>query len=217
MAMNISNAEKQARFRKKEELKRFADQVFREGQMALVNLRTTPQEILRFLNEAIDLPAGWTEEDYKLAVRKLEQFRMDLFSTPDQIAVDIHESRNSQADFMTAPDPGRFIAETKAGIDNAHALAAHIISALKLSSCTDAEQAAALMEAVRLVARTLANRPKVPSSNATTMCLAALGPHYERPDWFAANMAKALARQLGEDLAGDVAERLSSFDHEAFP
>lgn len=209
--MNISNAEKQARFRKKEELKRFADQIYRDGQMVLAKGgRNAPEQVLAFLTDAVDLPSGWTDEDYKLAVRKLEQFRLDLFSTRDQIGTDVFDGRNAVARFGKEGSVYDLRVEVQAATKQAYALADHILSAIRLSSCTEVEQAAALMDAARMVGRNLANMADVPRSNATTMCLATLWSHFDRPAWFAEEFASALSRQLDSTVLHAVAQRLSS-------
>jgi hypothetical protein len=214
MKMNISNAEKQARFRKKEELKKFAERVFRESSVTM-HSRYSPQEILQILTKATDLPAAWTDEDYALAVRSIQQFRLDLFSTPDQIAVDVFDARDVLAKFSSNANTGNLGAEWKEASKNAHALSSHLLSACDLSACTDAEEAAALMEVVRVIGRKLANNQKVPRSQATAMCLLALGQHYERPDWFAEKLAEILHQNLGQELGNDVAHRLTELG--AFP
>lgn len=206
--MTISNAEKQSRFRKKEELKKRAEYIFREGQLAFQNPRATPQAIRQFLDEAINLPANWTDDDYNFACHKIEQYRLDLHSTPDPIANDVKDAKSSQEDFLTAPDPRKYLEDQKAAIRNTHALADHIMSALKLSSCSPGEQAAAIMEAVRMIGRSLANSRSIPQSSATTMCLASLEPHYARPEWFVDKLADTLRWRMSEELAHDFGQRL---------
>lgn len=214
--MNITNAEKQARFRKKEELRRAADQILREAQMTLIGQgRNSPEQVAAFLNDAADLPSGWTETDYKLAVRKLEQFRLDLFSSRDQIGNDVFDGRSAETRFGNEGGTGSLTAEVNAAKEEAYALADHILSALRLSHCSEVEQAAALMEAARMVGRNLANMAKVPKSNATTMCLATLGAHYERPDWFAEEFTTALRHQLDPSVLRDLARQLSNAAQEA--
>lgn len=213
--MNITNAEKQARFRKKDELKRFADQIFRDGQMVLARGgRNAPDQVLAFLADAVDLPSGWTDDDYRLAVRKLEQFRLDLFSTRDQIGVDVFEGRNVEARFGKEAAGGNLRTEVHEATSKAYELADHVLSAIRLSSCTEVEQAAALMEAARMVGRNLANMAQVPKSNATTMCLATLWSHYERPPWFAEEFAAVLTQQLDSSVRHTLVQRLSGNDTE---
>ena len=211
--MSITNAEKQARFRKKEELKRFADQILRDGQLAIARGgRNAPEQVLAFISDAVELRPGWTDQDYRLAVRKLEQFRLDLFSTHDQIGVDVFDGRNALARFGKEIRGGALREEVDGATTEAYALADHILSAMRLSSCTAVEQAAALMEAVRMVGRNLANMGDVPRSNATTMCLAALWSHYERPAWFEEELANVLSLQLDATLLRDLGQRLTGSD-----
>jgi hypothetical protein len=101
-----------------------------------------------------------------------------------------------------------FLKEEKVALEKTRALASHLISALNLSNCSDAEKAAAIMEAVRTVGRAVANQREIPRSAATAICLASLGPHYERPKWFTKVLAKTLVSQLDKKLSGEVGQRL---------
>ena len=213
--MNISNTEKQARFRKKEALRRYADKIFREWQVRAWNLGTrTPEEARVFLDKVADLPSGWTDDDYERAEYSINQFCLELYDNPHLLENDVKEGRNSWDEFKTTPDPSKFMKDEKAAVENSRILAAHIISALKLSSCSDSDQAAALMEVVRFVGRSLMNNPEVPKSQATTMCLASIGPQYVRPDWFADCLSKIIGWNLNKELARDVGERLEKFNYE---
>lgn len=215
--MNISNAEKQSRFRRKEELKKLAEQTFREWQVMAIHSRAQPREVLTLLNNAAGLSAGWSDVDYERAERRIQQLRMDLITSQDDVKNDVHEARSSNEQFLKSPDPDKWIAETNAAVTDAHSLASHLISALELSRCSDAGRAAAVMEALRHVGRALANSPTVPKSNATTACLSSLPSHYDRPKWLARSMAHWLAWQLDEEVTRELGNRLSNFDYEAFP
>ena len=211
---NISNAEKQARFRKKEALKRYADEIFREWQFRSWNRGTrTLEEVRAFLDKVVDLPSGWTDDDYERAVLSIKQLYLELYDNPHLLANDVSEGRNFHAEFKTTPDPAKLVKEDKEAIENTRALVAHLISALKLSGYSDSDQAAALMEVVRFVGRSIANNRKVPKSKATTMCLANIGPQYGRPNWFAESLTEILAWNIGKDLARDVGQRLKKFDY----
>ena len=76
--MPITNAEKQARFRKKQELKKFKDQVFKKWQldMGFRPRRETPDEIHALLEEAASLPSGWNEEDFERAWHRINQLHI---------------------------------------------------------------------------------------------------------------------------------------------
>jgi hypothetical protein len=75
-----SNTEKQARFRKKEALKRRAGEIFRILQLGRWNLSdtSTPEEIQYNLDKIIDLPSDWTDKDYENAKLNLERFQDDF-------------------------------------------------------------------------------------------------------------------------------------------
>lgn len=204
----LSNADKQTRFRKKEQLKRRANNIFREWQLKVSSCKwksITPQDVQYSLDKAIDLPSGWIDKDYECAERTLEQLHLDLSFAADQLKNDVDAGWNS---LMTTSDPVKFISDNKAAIENARALASHIISALKLSICNDAEQAAALMEALRFVGRSLVNNRDISCSHANTMCLASIGPQYVRPEWFAEKCAEVICQQIGENLAYEVGRNL---------
>jgi hypothetical protein len=207
----ISNADKQVRFRQKEHLKREADNVFRHWQSSFARYRQsrTPEEVRHALDKAVELPTSWTEEDLQYALKKLGQCHLDLISSEDQIANDVNgDLASSSIEFMTTSDPLKFIAENKTAIKNAKELAAHLISALKISNCNDADQAAALMEAVRFVGQSLTSTRDIRRSQATTMCLASIGPQYDRPVWFVEQLADTIGRQVDKSIAREVGKRL---------
>lgn len=208
----ISNAEKQDRFRKKELLKRHADNIFRQWEISIGRWKESrsPEDVRHALDKATELPSGWTEEDYQHAEKKLGQYHLDLISSVDQIANDVDgDWASSSAEFMTTPDPKQFIADSKKAVEDARTLASHLISALKLSKCNDADQAAALMEAVRFVGRSLVSNREIRRSQATAMCLAGVGPQYDRPEWFAEQLADTIGQQMDKRIAHDVAKHLS--------
>lgn len=207
----ISNADKQLRFRQKEHLKRQADNVFRQWQSSIARHRQsrTPEEVRHALDKAVELPSSWTEEDLQYALKKLGQCQLDLISSVDQIANDVNgDWASSSIEFMTTSDPLKFIVDNETAIKNAKELAAHFISALKISKCNDADQAAALMEVVRFVGRSLTSTRDIRRSEATTMCLASIGPQYDRPEWFAEQLADTIGRQVDKTIAREVGQRL---------
>jgi hypothetical protein len=209
----ISNAEKQARFRKKEQLKREADKIFYlwvGSPMRYRFSKRTEADVRHSLNVAIALPPDWKEEDYECAKRKLGQYHLDLISSVDQIGRDVDGDRVFyQAKLEESPDPFKFHSDNKAAIEGAWALASHIISALKISKCNDADRAAALMEAIRFVGRSLISNREIHCSQATAVCLASIGPQYDRPKWFVEKLADTILQQIDKSLAYDVGQHLS--------
>ena len=215
MSTNISNAEKQVRFRKKEALKKYAEQTYREWEiMSCMDVNKNPTEVRAILDKAVDLPSGWTDEDYKSALHRIRQILLELNDNPHQLANDIYEGRNFTDEFKITPDPFGLMESQKVAEEKAHTLAAHIISAIKLSECKESDQAAALMEAVRFVGRSLVTSRNVPKSDAVAMCLASIGPQYERPEWFIEKMTKVLGWNLNKELASVLGQSLLDFNYE---
>lgn len=213
----ISNAEKQARFRKKEQLKRETDKIFYlwvGSPMRYRFSKRTEAEVRHALDEAIALPSDWKEEDYEGAKKKLGQYYLDLTSSVDQIANDVDGDRASHLiQLDKSPDPFKFHADHKAAIEDVWALASHIISALKLSNCNDAGRAAALMEAVRFVGRSLVSNREIHCSQSTALCLASIGPQYDRPAWFAEKLVDTIRQQINPSLAREVGQRFMNDLH----
>jgi hypothetical protein len=209
--MTYTDAEKQLRFRKKEALKRKADQLFGQLQISIKfhAQAKSPRELRQALDKAIELPSGWSDADLANAYQKLAYIEFDMSTMPDQIKNDLDEGTNSSARFMAASDPNGFQKEERAALEKTRLLASHITSALNLSNYSEAEKAAAVMEAVRSVGRDVANMREVPRSSATAICMACVGPHYKRPKWFAKRLAHYLRYQIDRDSLKELAERLS--------
>lgn len=213
--MPISNSEKQARFRKKEELKKFAEKTFREWQVMTVIKRESPQEVMNLLAKAAELPPGWSDDDLARAEHRVGQLRLDLVTSNYNLQNDVHAASYSQDEFMRTPDPGKFIHDSKMSVSKAYGVASHLISALQLTELDAAEQAAAVMEVVRYVGRALASSSDIPHSNATTVCLASMPGFYDRPEWFLDALAKWLTEQLDEKHAQALGKLLVDYDYEA--
>lgn len=207
----ISNADKQARFRKKEQLKREADKIYRlwEGSPGRWRSKRSPEEVRHALDKAVALQSGWTDEDYEHAAKRLGQYHLDLISSVDQIANDVDGDRSLYLkELDNSSNLIKFHADNKAAIENAWMLASHMISALKLSNCNSQDQAAAVMEVVRFIARSLVSNREIHCSSATAMCLANIGPQYERPEWFVKKLADAICQQIGDNLAHELGQYL---------
>jgi len=198
--MDMSNAEKQARFRKKEALKRHAEKIFREAILSIHS--KNPDEIRQAIDEAIELPTGWTDKDYEHAWRNLHRIQLGRYDDPHQLSNDVLEGRYGKG--LSAEFVATSVNEYKTVLRNTQALAAHITSACNLSGCNDSDKAAALAEAMRLVGLSLLNYREVPKSNATTMCLATLSKQYIRPDWFFEKLAEVLAENIDKELTNNI-------------
>jgi hypothetical protein len=206
---NSSNAEKQARYRKKEQIRRQADQIIRKWQLEpwKHHLKSL-QEVHHLVEAAIKLPFGWTDDDYLNAEKKLYHVYSEIVSPVNQLSNDVRDSRNVAYESIQPSELPKINADLIKAEENTTALASHIISALKLSGCNPADQAAALMEAMRFVGRALTNNREAPYSQATTMCLTTIAPIYERPSWFTKKLADTLSQQIHPDILNEIGKHL---------
>lgn len=208
--MNITNSEKQARFRKKEVLKRGSEQIFREWQMHAMGSNIPPGEVLDLLQKASDLPAGWSDEDYERAVNKMEQLRLDLLTNAHDLSNDVNVAHSTDRNTGQVRLKPGMVDMARSDIEAGYELARHLISAIKLSKCSEVASTAAVMEVVRHVARDLVVSPEIPRSRATTACLAALPQCLDRPEWFVDEMVNMLRDRLGTGLCSQIGSKLSS-------
>jgi hypothetical protein len=214
--MPITNAEIQARFRKKQKLKNFKDQVFKKLQlnMPFHPRRETPDEIHALLEEAASLPSGWNEEDFDRAWRRISQLYYDFASPRDDLKMDLVDVEVLEEEFASTPDPRKLFSDTEESISKTRVLASHLISALELSALSNSERAAAVMEAIRHVGRAATISGDMVKSDAMMVCQASLQSHYDRPDWFLDSLAKWLANRLDDELIHELVKRLTDFQQE---
>jgi hypothetical protein len=206
--MNITNSEKQARFRKKEVLKRGTEQIFREWQMHPTGSRIPPEDVLSLIEKASELPAGWTDEDYQRAVDRLEQLRLDLLSNAHDLSTDVNVAHSTDPKTGQVRFKPGMVDLARNDVEAGHELARHLISAIRLSKCSEVATTAAIMEVVRHVARDLVLSPEIPRSRATTACLATLPQSSDRPDWFVDEMLNMLRDRLGNSLCRQIASKI---------
>jgi len=208
--MNITNSEKQARFRKKEVLKRGVEQIFREWQMHPTGSRIPAEDVVELLEKASELPAGWTDEDYQWAVNRLEQLRLDLLTNAHDLSNDVNVAHSTDPKTGQVRFKPGMVDLARKDVEAGHELARHLISAIRLSKCSEVATTAAIMEVVRHVARDLVLSPEVPRSRATTVCLAALPQSSDRPEWFVDEMLNMLRDRLGNNLCRQIGSKMIS-------
>ena len=199
--MPLSNNDKQIRFRRKEELKKKADHILKDWQFRgwrHLGSRSI-EDIRKTLDEIADLKSNWTEEDYQSALKALESFQFELYDNPHSLENDVYKGRDSIENLRTTNDPKKLISEQKKAAENMKNLSAHIISALNLAGGTSSDNAAAIVEVLRFVGHSLIKEAKIPRSQATAICLAVLGPQYEKPEWLFEELGEILVNQIGID------------------
>lgn len=205
--MPFSNSEKQDRYRKKEELKKYANQVFFEWQMrSLGNYQVNPQDIKNRLDSLSDLPSKWTDEDYCKAKKSIEQVLLDTYDNPHLLSNDINDAR----DLRTVPDAElhMFVSNVKKAEKNAKKLVSHIQSLFSLMNTDISDQAAVLAELMRITGRKLLDEKVIPKTNANTACLASIGSQFDRPQWFSEKLTELLVEHLDNQLAGSLVKQI---------
>lgn len=215
--MPISNAQKQARFRKKEELNKHVSQVLRECQLlvSLPRSQTSFVDLEAQLRKAASLPSGWTDEDLIRAHTRVQNIHGDILSAGgDPLGIDVNDGRNASHEFKTTLNPRKWSADIKRAEHDTRALAGHLVSAMELSQLRNEDRAAALLEAVRHVGSALANSDSDGHSSAMAVCMAAVNPHYSRPDWFVGRLADWLHSRLDDDTKNALCARLTKDSRE---
>jgi hypothetical protein len=199
--MAKTNAEMQARYRKKQELKKFKDKVFKKLQLGLHfhRRRETPDEIHALLQKAASLPSGWNEEDLGLAKDRIMQLYYEFESPRNDLEMDVHNGAGFSEEFVSTPDPNKLFSDFNESISKTRALASHLIAALELSALPNHEQAAAVIEAARHVGRAATISGDMAKSDAMMLCQASLPSHYDLPDWFLDSLAKWLANLFDKE------------------
>ena len=214
--MALSNNDKQIRFRRKEELRKKANCMLRDWQFrgwSHLGSRSI-EEIKETLDKLVELKPNWTEDDYSSALKALDAFQLELYDNPHSLENDVYNGRDSIENLRTTNDPRRLFTEQKKAVQNMKNLSAHIISALNLAEGTSSDNAAAIKEVLRFVGHSLIKESEIPRSQATAMCLAILGPQYEKPKWLFEELGKLLVNQIGVDDVGLLMRAIENYKKE---
>jgi hypothetical protein len=195
----MSNAEKQVRFRQKEEFKRAVESLHHELKMNIhMNFVSplAPVKALEKLQEVEALPQGWTQKDLEAAYRRLYHIKFSAKDLENEIDNAIYDGLEQKGHFQKKTP----FDERKQQLDDevaaTKALAAHLIGAIELTKLSEASCSAAALEALRHVGKSAADAPDLEMTDPTTMSLLATPTYYSLPDWFLGSLAAMLARRL---------------------
>lgn len=216
--MPYTNAEKQERYRKKEWLVNYGNQIIAQT-MGSINPQRwylkskAPAEIQNRIERIVDLPSGWTDEDFENAKNALYNIQLDFYDNPHLLSNDIQAGRshNGINEVMLAKDPNEALQKQKRAIADAQKLVALIISSFELTDLHQSDLAAVVMEVMRYVGRLLTDMKDIPKSHATAMCFACIGKQFEKPEWLAEVLVDYLGCQMEKPLRDEVAKRLAEF------
>ena len=208
--MTMTNQEKQERFRRKEYLKKIANEIFRDWQfLSAQEFPRDPKDVRAKLDRIAELPSGWTDEDYQQAIKAFNTFKIELYSrNPHILKNDIYAGRNS----VCSPENRwsvQFVREQNNAVTQAKKLVSHLNSAMNLLDTCPSDNAAVVVDLARNVGLSLLNERMVPRSNATTLCLLITNPVHPRPEWFIEELATLLREHLSEDSMRQLIEQMT--------
>lgn len=193
--MTLSNQEKQKRFRLKEALSQKANELFNTWQLLRgLDISQNPLDVKNQLVKIVDLPSGWSEEEYRGALYKLSIFERTILSNnPHLLQNDILSGRSQENEDASSIRAG------KEALSQAHKFVHAINSTLELGQGSNSDKAAIIMEVARNIGVSLlseATKGNIPRSNATTTCLMLANPYLPKPQWLLEAIAQILREQL---------------------
>jgi hypothetical protein len=208
--MTLSNQQKQERFRKKEYLKKIAHKLFVDWQLKNgLNVTKNPKAVKEQLDNIVDLPSNWTEDDYENALRSIKLFSDELYSSnPNLLDNDIESGRDSVEPYISAVDAQKWLRECKNAKYQAKKLIEHLNSAFALTELTASDKAAVVAELARTYGLNILHEKKTPCSDAVTLCLFAANPYHKKPDCFTEKFAELIKTQLKKDQIKDLIKKL---------
>ena len=210
--MALTNNEKQIRHKKLEALKKYGNEVL--VQLFFMNdginrpIEKSNEEIKAEIDSIVNLPSGWTDEDYNLAIQKIRNMNITALSNPHLMNNDINGARSIfDSNFDTW--------EVRKAEYKAAEVVRNIKSTLKLSELKVTDQVAVIAEVMRFLGVELLNEKKVPVTFANATALSLIDQNYEKPDWTWQVLAQNLYVQNSKEKAEIIAKELSNPEMES--
>lgn len=205
--MALTNNEKQMRHKKLESLKKYGNEVL--VQLLFMNsginqpIEKSNEEIKSEIESIVNLPSGWTDEDYNLAIKKIRNMNIRVLENPHLMNNDINRARSIyDSDFNTL--------EVHKAEYKAAEVVRNIKSTLKLSELKITDQIAAIAEVMRFLGVELLDEKKVPITFANATALSLIDQNYEKPDWTWKILAHNLYIQNSKEKAEIIARELTN-------
>lgn len=205
--MALTNNEKQIRHKRLEALKKYGNEVL--VQLLFLNsaiprpIDKTNEEIKGEIENIVNLPSGWTDEDYNIAVQKIRNMNIAVLSNPHLMNNDISAARSFFDDNFNPDEIHR--AQYKAA-----EVVRNIKSTLKLSELKVTDQIAALAEVMRFLGIELLNERKIPKTFANATAFSLIDQNYKKPEWTWAILAQNLYIQNSKEKAELIAKELTN-------
>jgi hypothetical protein len=207
--MALTNNEKQIRHKKIEALRNFGNQVL--IRRVFTNTGFNPlieksnEEIKEEIEAIVNLPSGWTDEDYEVAVRKLNNILNISYDNPHLMNNDINGAYGiMDSDFN--------LDELRKAEYKAPEVVRNIKSILKLSELNKSNQIAVVAEVMRQLAKEILDEKKIPKTFANATALSLIGHQYDKPDWTWELLAHNLYIQNSKEKTDIIAAELTSPD-----
>ena len=209
--MALTNNEKQIRHKKLEALKKYGNDVL--VQLLFMNnginrpREKSNEEIKAEIESIVNLPSGWTDEDYDLAIQKIRNMNVTALCNPHLMNNDINYRSRIFEPNISGIEIRRV--ESKAA-----EVVRNILSTLKLSELSKSDQIAAVAEVMRRLAVELLSEKSKPVTFANATALSLIDSNYEKPEWVNEILAQNLYIQNGKENAKKIAKALTSSDIE---
>lgn len=210
--MALTNNEKQIRHKKLEALKKYGNEVL--VQLFFMNnginrpIEKTNEEIKAEIESIVNLPSGWSDEDYNLAIQKIRNMNITALANPHLMNNDINGARSIY-------NPNFDPYEIKKAEYKAAEVVRNIKSTLKLSELKVTDQVAAIAEVMRSLAIELLNEKNIPVTFANATALSLIDQNYEKPNWTWEVLAQNLYVQNSKEKAEIIAKELTNPEIEA--
>ena len=198
--MALSNNEKQKRHKKLEALKKYGNDVLIHLIITISginrNYEKSNEELKEEINKLVNLPNGWTEDDYQYAVKKIKKLYLLSYENHQLLNNDINEANNLMNSKIT--DLKIKQEELRKARYKAPETVKNIKSTLKLTELSKSDQIAVVAEVMRQLAKELLDEKSIPETMANAIAFSLIGSHYEKPEWTWNILAKNLSTQSTE-------------------
>lgn len=205
--MALTNNEKQIRHKKIEALRNFGNQVLIRRVFTNTGfnplIEKTNEEIKEEIEAIVNLPSGWTDEDYEVAVRKLNNILNISYDNPYLLNNDINGA-------YSIKDPDFDLNEVRKAEYKAPEVVRNIKSILKLSELNKSNQIAVVAEVMRQLAKEILDEKKIPKTFANATALSLIGHQYEKPDWTWEVLANNLYTQNSKEKTDIIVAELTN-------
>lgn len=203
--MALTNNEKQIRRKQLEALKKYGNDVLLHLILSNSHIRgeynKSNEELKAEIDDIVNLPNGWTNEDYKTAEKKIEHLLHAVYENPHLLRNDINAARSiMDPNFMRR-------AECKAS-----ETARNIKSILKLPELTKSDQIAVVAEVMRQLARELLMERNIPITFANATAFSLIGHQYAKPEWVCNILARNLHTQCSREFTDNLIKELQNLD-----